>query len=153
MKNHHTFPNLWVKIKGVWVKTDAANDFKSNNNFKHLKKNKKLVNLLFQHELSLFCWRQFWDGDGNGSNIITQRQYITQYGPVLPLTDVPSPHPCMCPVQHACYSSISCVWGPAFYHVPDGNRLTNQRAASSCRTKTKQFTSRCQEFFHANFIW
>lgn len=30
------------------------------------------------------------------SNIITQRLYITQYGPVLPLTDVPSPHPPAC---------------------------------------------------------
>lgn len=71
--------------------------------------------------------------------------------------DVPSPppppHPCMCPVQHACCSSISCVWSSAFYHVPDGNRLTNQRAASRCRTKTKQFTSRCQRSFHANFSW
>ena len=71
--------------------------------------------------------------------------------------DVPSPppppHPCMCPVQHACCSSISCVWSSAFYHVPDGNRRTNQRAASRCRTKTKQFTSRCQRSFHANFSW
>lgn len=62
---------------------------------------------------------------------------------------LPSPHPRMCPSQHACCSSISCVWSPAHRRFPDGNRRTNQRAAFSCRTKTKQFTSRCQQAFHA----
>lgn len=63
--------------------------------------------------------------------------------------DTSQPPPRMCPSQHACCSSISCVWSPAHRRFPDGNRRTNQRAAFSCRTKTKQFTSRCQQAFHA----
>lgn len=51
--------------------------------------------------------------------------------------DVPSPHRCMRPGQHACCSSISCALSSAFYHVPDGNRRANQGAASKLQDKNK----------------
>lgn len=57
---------------------------------------------------------------------------------------LPCPQPRMCPAQRACCSPISCARSPAHQRFPGGNRRANQRAAFGCRTKTKQFGSRCQ---------
>lgn len=58
--------------------------------------------------------------------------------------NAPCPHHCMCP-DSTLVVHISCVQSSALRPVPDGNSLTNQNTALGCRTKTKQFTSRCHK--------
>lgn len=57
------------------------------------------------------------------------------------------------PSLHTCAPQLACCSpsaeiSPALLHVPDGNKLTNQKAAASCRTKTKQFSSCTLKIFY-----
>lgn len=59
------------------------------------------------------------------------------------LSLLPAPTPLCPPNTHrACLLILDqlCERSPALYHVPDGNKVANESAACSCRTKTKQLS-------------